>query len=70
MGEEVKLVDPAKATAKQVKQFLQEKGIVNLEEKEGERTFYLSDYTDMFYSICQKALKQGYAPEIIDIEQY
>ncbi|MCQ4935451.1 MULTISPECIES: glutamate racemase [Anaerotignum] len=70
VGEEVKLVDPAKATAKQVKLFLQEKGIVNLEEKEGERTFYLSDYTDMFYSICQKALKQGYAPEIIDIEQF
>ncbi|KXL54088.1 glutamate racemase [Anaerotignum neopropionicum] len=70
VGENVKLVDPAKATAKQVKLFLQEKGITNLEEKTGERTFYLSDYTDMFYSICQKALKQGYHPEIMDIEQF
>ena len=70
VGEDVKLVDPAKATAKQVKLFLQEKGILNMEEEAGERTFYLSDYTDMFYSICQKALKQGYVPEIIDIEQF
>lgn len=70
VGDNVKLVDPAKATAKQVKLFLQEKGILNLEEALGKRTFFLSDYTDMFYSICQKALKQGYSAEIIDIEQY
>ncbi|WMI81217.1 glutamate racemase [Anaerotignum sp. MB30-C6] len=70
VGEDVKLVDPAKATAKQVKLFLQEKGILNLHESKGARNFYLSDYTDMFYSISQKALKQGYTPEIIDIEQY
>ncbi|MDD3393669.1 MAG: glutamate racemase [Clostridia bacterium] len=70
VGANVKLVDPAKATAKQVKLFLQEKGIQNLEEALGERAFYLSDYTDMFYSICQKALKQGYTPDIIDIEQF
>lgn len=70
VGENVKLVDPAKATAKQVKLFLQEKGILNMEETLGKRLFYLSDYTDMFYSICQKALKQGYTAEIIDIEQY
>ncbi len=70
VGANVKLVDPAKATARQVKLFLQEKGVTNPEEALGERTFYLSDYTDMFYSICQKALKQGYHPEIIDIEQF
>ncbi|WP_304509598.1 glutamate racemase [Anaerotignum sp.] len=69
-GMDVKLVDPAKATAKQVKLFLREKGIENFGEAPGERSFYLSDYTDMFYSICQKALKQGYNPEIIDIEQF
>lgn len=70
VGESVKLVDPAKATAKQVKLFLQEKGIVNYSEELGETTFYLSDYTDMFYSICQKALKQGYTADVIDIEQF
>ncbi len=70
VGEGVKLVDPAKATAKQVKLFLQEKSLLNLAEDTGESTFYLSDYTDMFYSICQKALKQGYMPEIIDIEKF
>ncbi|MFV0313742.1 MAG: glutamate racemase [Anaerotignum sp.] len=71
IGDGIKLVDPAKATAQQVKLYLQEKGILNLAEVEnGERSFYLSDYTDMFYSVCQKALKRGYTPEIIDIEQY
>ncbi|WP_313529833.1 glutamate racemase [Anaerotignum sp.] len=70
VGDNVKLVDPAKATAKQVKLFLQEKGLGNTGEALGERTFYLSDSTDMFYSICQKALKQGYTAEIIDIEQF
>lgn len=70
VGDGIRLVDPAKATAKQVKQFLQEGNLLNHMEEAGERTFYLSDYTDMFYSICQKALKQGYLPEIIDIEQF
>lgn len=70
VGEGVRLVDPAKATAQQVKGFLQENGLLNLSDAAGARTFYLSDPTDMFYSICQKALKQGYRADIIDIEQY
>ncbi len=70
VGDSVKLVDPAKATARQVMDFLAARGQLNESETEGERRFYLSDTTDMFGFLCQKALKKRYEAEIIDIEKY
>ncbi len=70
VGDAIKLVDPAKVTAKRVMRFLAEKGQLNEKETEGDRHFYLSDSTDTFRFICQKALKYGYEAEIIDIEKY
>ena len=70
VGEAIRLVDPAKATAKHVQKFLGERSLLNEEETEGSRQFYLSDRTDTFSFICQKALKHGYQAEIIDIEKY
>lgn len=70
VGDAIKLVDPAKATAKQVKRFLEERASLNENDTEGKRQFYLSDQTDTFQFICQKALKHGYQAEIIDIEKY
>lgn len=70
VGDAIKLVDPAKATAKRVKHFLEEKGLRNESEDLGEKQFYLSDSTDTFRFVCQKALKYAFQPEIIDIEQY
>ncbi len=70
VGDAIKLVDPAKATAKQVKRFLEERESLNENDTEGKRQFYLSDQTDTFRFICQKALKHGYQAEIIDIEKY
>ena len=66
----VKLVDPAKATARQVKEFLAERGQLNENEEEGVRRVYLSDTTNTFGFLCQKALKHPYEAEIIDIEKY
>lgn len=70
VGEAIKLVDPAKATAKQVQSFLAENGLLNESLAEGTRTFYLSDSTDTFAFLCRKALKHSYQAEIIDIEKY
>ena len=70
VGDSIKLVDPAKATAKRVMRFLGEKGLLNESQEPGNKQFYLSDSTDMFQFICQKALKYGYQAEIIDIEKY
>lgn len=70
VGDAIKLVDPAKATAKRVKHFLEEKELLNENEGMGEKQFYLSDSTDTFRFVCQKALKYAFQPEIIDIEQY
>lgn len=70
VGDGVKLVDPAKATARQVKEFLAERDQLNENEEEGVRRFYLSDTTNTFGFLCQKALKHPYEAEIIDIEKY
>ena len=70
VGDAVKLVDPAKATARQVKEFLAERGQLNENEEEGVRRFYLRDTTNTFGFLCQKALKHPYEAEIIDIEKY
>ena len=70
VGDSIKLVDPAKATAKRVMRFLEERSLLNEKEEIGTKQFYLSDSTDMFQFICQKALKYGYQAEIIDIEKY
>ena len=70
VGEAIKLVDPAKATARRVMAFLKEHDLLNEGEGAGEKQFYLSDSTDTFRFVCQKALKHPYEPEIIDIEMY
>jgi glutamate racemase len=70
VGDDIKLVDPAKATAIRVMNFLGERNQLNQEEAEGKKQFYLSDSTDMFQFVCEKALKFPYKPEIIDIERY
>ena len=42
VGDDIKLVDPAKATAKRVMNFLEKKGQLNENETDGEKQFYLS----------------------------
>lgn len=70
VGEAIKLVDPAKATAKRVEKYLEEHQLLNVHEGDGTKQFYLSDSTDTFEFVCQKALKFPFKPEIIDIEKY
>ncbi|MDO4531861.1 MAG: glutamate racemase [Bacillota bacterium] len=70
VGDAIKLVDPAKATALRVMHFLGERNQLNQEDAEGKKQFYLSDSTDTFQFVCEKALKFPYQPQIIDIERY
>lgn len=69
VGENVTLVDPAKATAVKMKKFLEANDMLNngTEEK---RTFYVSDHTQSFDTLCERLLKQHYTAEKIDIEKY
>ena len=53
-----------------MKEFLAERDQLNENEEEGVRRFYLSDTTNTFGFLCQKALKHPYEAEIIDIEKY
>lgn len=50
--------------------YLGKRGLLNEGTDEGRRQFYLSDSTDTFQFLCQKALKHEYPAEIIDIERY
>ena len=70
VGENIKLVDPAKVTAKKMNFFLTEHCMKNTSQTEGQRQFYLSDTTATFGFICQKSLQHHYEAEIIDIETY
>ena len=70
VGENVKLVDPAKETALTVKKFLTENNMLNDSKEENHHIFYVSDYTEQFDVLCKKALKKVYKPHVINIESY
>lgn len=70
VGSDIKLVDPAKATASMVKSFLQQQGLLQQQQNVSQKYFYISDDTDIFSAMCKKALKKEYIPEVIDIESY
>lgn len=70
IGEKIKLVDPAHATAILVKEYLEKNGMIRVSDEEPKLIFYLSDTTDKFGMICEKALKKVYSAQKIDIEKY
>ncbi len=67
-GKNVILVDPAKATAERVKDFLADADALHDHSQRGEHEFYLSDQTDMFTTICAVALEETHTPQIVDID--
>ena len=70
VGKDIKLVDPARATAIDVKNFLIKNNITNNKNVNNNYMFYLSDYTQQFDILCKRALNKVYIPNIIDIEKY
>ncbi|MBS4959440.1 MAG: glutamate racemase [Clostridiales bacterium] len=70
VGERVILVDPARATAVAVKDYLIKNQMLHAKGNRSEKKFYLSDVTNKFSKLCEKALKEIYQAEEIDIEKY
>jgi glutamate racemase len=71
MGNEVKLIDSAEATAVEVKKVLSQKGLLKKTRKTPFRKFYVSDVPDRFVEVGKKFLKGKIAEvERIDIEKY
>ncbi|MCB4792291.1 MAG: glutamate racemase [Elusimicrobia bacterium] len=56
MGEKVKLIDSASATAKSVANVLKDKGLCNNTKTKGKYSFYVSDYPDKFKTLGQRFL--------------
>lgn len=67
VGESVKIVDPAAATAKKMKDFLDKNNMLNNGNTE-KHTFYVSDDNKKFSDICRVTLKHSYSAEKVDIE--
>lgn len=70
VGEDVILVDPAKATAQRVEAYLAEQNALHDDSQRPDHGFYLSDQTDMFTTICQIALEENHTPQIVDIDHW
>lgn len=70
VGEKVTIVDPAKATAIKMQQFLECNDMLTDATTTDKHTFFVSDNNQQFDSLCLKVLKQSYKAEKIDIEKY
>ncbi|MCH5343516.1 MAG: glutamate racemase [Acetatifactor sp.] len=74
MGEKVTLVNPAYETARELREMLQDKGLLNdVPPKLGENQyqFYVSDGADKFKHFANSIIKYGVlSAKIINIEQY
>ena len=67
VGKEVKIIDPAAATAKKIKDFLDKNNMLNKGNTE-KHTFYVSDNNKKFADICSVTLKHSYNAEKVNIE--
>lgn len=68
VGENIKIVNPATATAIKIKDFLKKNDMLN-NKQEHKNTFFVSDNYTKFNSICQLVLKKSYIAEKIDIAE-
>ena len=74
VGEKVTLVNPAYETARELKELLTEKGLLNGPLPPGEKpahAFYVSDSAERFADFAARLLHiENLAAEIVDIEEY
>lgn len=70
VGDNVKIVDPANVTALKMRDFLEKENMLNSSRKTGKHTFFVSDNTEKFLSICRTALKKEYTANKIEIDKY
>lgn len=70
-GKHVQLVNPAYETAKQLKELLAEKGLLNIEKRTKDHEFYVSDAADKFRNLAMSILDDNnVATSLVDIEEY
>ena len=67
-GDNIKIINPAYATALKLKEYLTSKDMLNPNEEIKEPDFYLSDQTPKFKEICKIALGREYEANKADIE--
>lgn len=70
VGENVTIVDPAKATAVRLREFLESHNMLTDNVGEGKREFYVSDEYANFDKICKNVLNYTCKAEKVDIEKY
>lgn len=68
VGENVKIVDPAVATAEKTKAFLKNNDM--LAKNTGNISFFVSDRTEKFNFVCKTVFGKEYTAEKIEIEKY
>ncbi len=69
VGKDVTIVDPAKATAIKLKEYLEEHHMLSENGHSAQRLFYVSDKSH-FEKICSRILHENYSATKIDIEKY
>jgi len=69
VGKDVKIVNPAVATAQKMKDFLYKNDMLNC-NKNNENAFYVSDNYTKFNLMCNLALNKNYIAKKIDLEIY
>ena len=70
VGMEVKLVNPARETAIDLKNILIEKNLLNTKEELGECNYFVSDINEKFPSIAREFLKSKIEVEKVEIQRY
>ena len=71
MGEEVHLVNPAFETAKELKELMVEKQMLNLTRHRPSYEYYVSDGVESFMSFADSVLPFHVTDtEVVDIESY
>ena len=70
MGPEVKLINPAVNTVRQVRRMLEDNNMMNDSSKPASVSFYVSDIGQNFQAIGSKFLHQEVMAESINIENY
>ena len=56
MGEKVRLINPEKTVAREVRKFLEESGGLSLQKEKGKKEFYATDLTSRFIKVAEMFL--------------
>jgi glutamate racemase len=68
MGNQITLVDSAQETASQIKDILSKENLLNKNNSQSKREFYLTDISDTFLSVAGRFLGEKIAKiEMVDI---